>query len=363
MLTALTSTINALCQPSILFTLSSLAFFFVLFPGRQWFAKTSTIIGLELSLAVFMGLSVLHPTFRATVMKADNAPIVMMLFLMLYFLWLAIHKAVENDNRLAAGKEVESRAEAKQLVFTWPDLIFSEFICTILVWVGLLVWSILIRAPLEEPANPVETPNPSKAPWYFLGLQEMLVYYDPWLAGVVFPTLIIVGLIVIPYIDTNPKGNGYFTFADRKFAVTNFLYGFLILWVVLIVYGTFLRGPNWNFFGPYETWDVHKIVALRNVNLSEYLFREFGLNGGKLPDNILVREGAGILLTLGYLIGVPILLAKKVMPKMLEKMGQPRFYLMAFLLISMASLPIKMVLRWTINLKYIVAIPEFFFNI
>jgi hypothetical protein len=288
---------------------------------------------------------------------------VMMLFLMLYFLWLAIHMAVKNDNLIAAGKDVESKAEAKQLVFTWPDLVFSEFICTILVWVGLLVWSIVIRAPLEEPANPVETPNPSKAPWYFLGLQEMLVYYDPWLAGVVFPTLIIVGLIVIPYIDVNPKGNGYFTFADRKFAVTNFLYGFLILWVVLIVYGTFLRGPNWNFFGPYEIWDVHKIEALRNVNLSEYLFREFGLNGGKLPDNILLREGLGILLTLAYLIGVPIWLAKKAMPKMLEKLGKPRFYLMAFLLISMASLPIKMVLRWTINLKYIVAIPEFFFNI
>ena len=77
------------------------------------------------------------------------------------------------------------------------------------------------------------------------------VYFDPWLAGVVFPGLIVVGLMAIPYIDPNPKGNGYYTFLERKSAITTFLFGFLILWVVLILYGAFLRGPNWNFFGPF----------------------------------------------------------------------------------------------------------------
>src|SRR5262249_48666373 len=84
--------------------------------------------------------------------------------------------------------------------------------------------------PRARPATPANTPNPSKAPWYFLGLQEMLVYFDPWLAGVVLPSLIIVGLIAIPYIDKNPKGNGYFTFAERKAEVTIFLFGFAVLW-------------------------------------------------------------------------------------------------------------------------------------
>src|SRR5688572_18582635 len=134
MVTALTSLINTLCQPSILFFISCGALYFVLFPGRHWFAKKSTIVLLEVALAIFLGLSMLHPTFRATVMKPDNVPIVIMLFLILFFTWLAIHKAVINDNLLAAGKEVETRAEAKQVVFTWPDLVFSEFICTIVVW-------------------------------------------------------------------------------------------------------------------------------------------------------------------------------------------------------------------------------------
>ena len=75
-----------------------------------------------------------------------------------------------------------------------------------------------------------------------------------------------------PYIDKNPKGNGYYTFKERKAEITIFLFGFVVLWCSLIVLGTFLRGPNWNFFGPFEFWDIHKLAALTNVNLSEYIW-------------------------------------------------------------------------------------------
>jgi len=359
----ITDFINFLCRPAILFSLSCVAFYLVLFPFREKFAKKSALYTILISMAAFILVSMLNPTFRDVVTKPDNVPIVLMLFLLVFFCWLPLHKAVKNDQLIAEGKDVENKQEAKELVFTWPDLIFSEFICSIIVWSVLLIWAITIRAPLEEPANPVETPNPSKAPWYFLGLQEMLVYFDPWLAGVVFPTLIVVGLIVLPYIDINPKGNGYYCFKERRFAITTYLFGFLILWVVLIVLGTFLRGPNWNFYGPYEVWDLHKLEALRNVNLSEYIFRYAGINGGKLPDFWLFRELVGIILVLGYMLAGPIILGKTLMKGFLEKMGKPRFYIMVTILLLMASLPIKMVLRWTINLKYIVAIPEYFFNI
>ena len=292
--------------------------------------------------------------------KPDNVPIVGLIFLLVFFTWYSIREAVLNDRRIAAGQGPIEKAESDR-VWVWPDLVYTELISLILCSVLLIVWSIVLKAPLEQPANRSVTPNPSKAPWYFLGLQEMLVYFDPWLAGVVLPGLIIVGLIAIPYIDRNPKGNGYYTFAERKAEITLFLFGFVILWSSLIVLGTFLRGPNWNFFGPFEFWDLHKLEALVNVNLSEYIWMRLFRTG--LPAHWFVREIFGILLVLGYVFVLPVVLAKTVFRTYYEKMGGARFYVGAFLFLMMMSLPIKMLLRWIVDLKYIVAINEFFFNI
>ncbi len=189
-----------------------------------------------------------------------------MIFLVGFFFWFAMSQAYENDRRIAEGRPPIEGEDSAQKVFSWPDLVYVELICLVVVMAVMIVWSIYLKAPLEEPANPTDSPNPAKAPWYFLGLQEMLVYFDPWLAGVAFPSIIIVGLMAIPYIDTNPKGNGYFTFKERRWEITIFLTGFLVLWCMLIVLGTFLRGPNWNFFGPYEFWDINKLVPLNNIN-------------------------------------------------------------------------------------------------
>jgi len=277
-----------------------------------------------------------------------------------FFTWYSMREAVLNDSRIAAGQGPIEKAESDR-VWVWPDLVYTELISLILCSVVLILWSIFLKAPLEQPANPANTPNPSKAPWYFLGLQEMLVYFDPWLAGVVLPGLIIVGLICIPYIDKNPKGNGYFTFAERKAEITIFLFGFVILWSSLIVLGTFLRGPNWNFFGPFEFWDIHKLAALTNVNLSEYIWVR--LLRTSYPSSWFIREIFGILLVLFYVFVLPVVLARSVFKVYYEKLGGARYYVTAFLFLMMMSLPIKMLARWIFNLKYIVGIPEIFFNI
>ena len=359
--------IDVLAYPYWSFTLSLIAFYFMLRSRSLWTKRAGWVM-LAVGV-VFFVLSLLDPDFKSIVAKPDNVPIVMMAFLVGFFVWFAMHKAVENDARLAAGQPTFEATEVEDRIFTWPDLVFSEFICMVLLTVGMVIWSIVLKAPLEEPANPALAPNPSKAPWYFLGLQEMLVYFDPWLAGVVFPSLIIVGLMAIPYIDTNPKGNGYFTFKERKVEITLFLFGFLILWVLLVLLGTFLRGPNWNFFGPYEFWDLHKLEALNNVNLSEYIFVK--ALGTGLPGNMILRELPGILLVGFYVFVLPGLLASRHrilgMPiglrKYYEKMGPWRYSVFVVLLLSMFALPIKMLLRWLFDLKYIVALPEIFFNI
>ncbi len=309
---------------------------------------------------LFFALGGLDPNFRLIITKPDNVPIVGLIFLLVFFVWYSMRQAVLNDRRIARGDGPEEKAESDR-VWVWPDLVYTELISLILCSVVLIVWSILLKAPLEQPANRAVTPNPSKAPWYFLGLQEMLVYFDPWLAGVVLPGLIIVGLMAIPYIDRNEKGNGYYTFNERKVEIILFLFGFVVLWCSLIVLGTFLRGPNWNFFGPFEYWDLHKLEALTNVNLSEYFWVR--MLGQALPTNWLIRELPGLLLVLFYVGALPYILGRKLFRSYYEKLGTSRYYVAVFLFLMMMALPIKMLLRWIFNLKYIVGIPEIFFNI
>ena len=351
--------INAVADPRLFFVLA-VGLLLVIVWQRDRLASNAVGYGGLGLLALFFVFGTFDVNFRQIVTKPDNVPIVGLIFLLAFFVWYSIREGVLNDRRIAAGGGPVEKAESDR-VWVWPDLVYTELISLILCSVVLIVWSIFLKAPLEQPANPANTPNPSKAPWYFLGLQEMLVYFDPWLAGVVLPSLIIVGLICIPYIDKNPKGNGYYTFSERKAEITIFLFGFVVLWCSLIVLGTFLRGPNWNFLGPFEFWDIHKLAALTNVNLSEYVFVRLFRVG--LPAFWLVREGFGILLVLFYVFALPVILAKTWLKTYYEKLGAARYYVGTFLFLMMMSLPIKMLARWLFNLKYIVEIHEFFFNI
>jgi hypothetical protein len=305
-------------------------------------------------------ISFLDPNFYLIAAKPDNVPIGGMIFLLGIFTWIALRKAYLNDQQIAVGGTPWEKTESDEKLFVWPDLVYTELLCMILLTILMIVWSVALRAPLEEAANPTSSPNPAKAPWYFLGLQEMLVYFDPWLAGVVLPTLIIVGLMAIPYIDTNPKGSGYYSFRERKWEIAIFLYGFLVLWSFLIITGTFLRGPNWNFFGPYEYWDPNKLVPLVNIDLSEAVWvKMFHMS---LPRLWIIRELPGILLVGGYL-ALPPILAAGPFRRFYLKMGAARYYVGTFLFLIMLALPIKMVLRWLFNLKYIIHIGELFFNV
>jgi hypothetical protein len=356
---AIKGAFNALADPRYFFILAVLALV-VLVWKRDKIASNTVGYGLLGVLGLFFVFGIFDPNFKLIVTKPDNVPIVGLIFLLVFFTWYSMREAVLNDRRIARGEGPIEKAESDR-VWVWPDLVYTELISLIVFSVVLIAWSILLKAPLEQPANPANTPNPSKAPWYFLGLQEMLVYFDPWLAGVVLPGLIIVGLICIPYVDRNPRGNGYYTFAERKAEVTIFLFGFVILWVSLIVLGTFLRGPNWNFFGPFEYWDIHKLAALTNVNLSEYIWVR-GFRTG-VPANWFLREIFGIVLVLFYVFVLPVVLARGAFKAYYAKLGAARYYVSVFLFLSMMSLPAKMLARWIFNLKYIVAIPEFFFNI
>lgn len=139
------------------------------------------------------------------------------------------------------------KAEPTDKVSTWPHLMIMEFAVLLGVTALLIVLSVILQAPLLESANFNATPNPSKAPWYFLGLQELLSYFDPQIGGVTVPTIIgMVGFMAIPYVDRNPSNKP----SDRKFAI--FMYTFFIMGAAtLTILGVLFRGPGFNFTYPW----------------------------------------------------------------------------------------------------------------
>lgn len=298
--------------------------------------------------------------FWKIVSVPDNVPIVLMIFFVAFYSWLAYKQARRNDRY---GIEEAKQSDKVQV---WPYLVKVEFLVTIIVMIILTVWAININAPLEEAANPTLTPNPSKAPWYFLGLQEMLVYFDPWIAGVMLPTFIVVGLILVPYLDINPKGNGYYTFKERPFAISIYAIGFLILWVALIVLGTFMRGPGWYFFWPWEFWDTHRVVALTNVDLFEKLLNIPSKNVDGSFNLLQVLLGG--IVTITWLVVIPMYVWKKYKSTsgVLKEMGVWKFGATAALFMMMSALPIKIFLRLAFNIKYVWVFGighDLFFNI
>ena len=139
------------------------------------------------------------------------------------------------------------KADPTDKVNTWPHLMIAEFTALLAMTAFLLVLSVILQAPLLEAANFNATPNPSKAPWYFLGLQEMLSYFDPQIAGVTVPTVIgIIGFMMIPYIDRNPSTRP----SDRKLAIMLFTI-FLAGSATLTILGVLFRGPGFNFAYPW----------------------------------------------------------------------------------------------------------------
>jgi len=323
----------------------------------------------------------------------DNIPIVAMLFLVPFFTWLGVKQSLVNDRLITEleadpklAKTHHRKAEPwrpgwAREIHVWPYLVRVEFLATVIVTVILFVWSIALNAPLEEPANPNLTMNPSKAPWYFLGLQEMLVYFDPWIAGVVMPSIIMIGLMVFPYVDSNPLGNGYYTWKQRRFAIGMFGWGFL-MWILLIVIGTFIRGPGWIWFWPGQTWDHNAVVFDKNVDLHDYIAtsrigKMLGLgflsaNPWKFIFGMLVVGGFYFLGALFFHWLMTVDLKKitfrplRLFPKdefeqkLLARTSLLQYVTFQFFAISvLLAMPVKLLLRLALTIKYVWVTPWF----
>lgn len=346
----------------------------------------SSLLGMRINndvrFAFLGGTSVGQNTLlRFYVLHCVLVPLIAGILMMVHF-W-----RVRKDSFSAAPIEPN-----EEKVDVWPHLIVKEYLAAVIATVVILLWSMLQNAPLEEMANPTVTPNPSKAPWYFVGLQELLVYFDPWIAGVILPGLIIMGLTAIPYIDTNPKGTGYYSFKERPLANTLFLFG-IFLWFALIFMGYFCRGPNWAWYMPWESWLKHKPLPPPTWNFPLWaggplLALYFGL--GMIAPRLVKSDinwtkatalfaglflvaagiakmatsiGFGELSMLGIFIYTSFLLGFLFPQRHMRHLDWPRYAVtMGLVLLTMGVL-LKMGLRLGFDVKYIFSLPQFNFNI
>ena len=155
-----------------------------------------------------------------------------------------------------AGSIQDVKATPSDKVHVWPHLLVSELVASLAMTAFLLVFSAFVNAPLLALANFNQTPNPSKAPWYFLGLQELLTMFHPMVAGVTVPGVALVALGMAGYVDKNPSHKP----EDRKFAIA-MMTMFLMFWAVLVIIGSFFRGEGFNFILPWQQ-GVHEIFDL-----------------------------------------------------------------------------------------------------
>ena len=272
----------------------------------------------------------------------------------------ATEKSGKTEQATRRAARAVPTASSERFELTWPYFMYTVVICFLLTTIVLWVWSMVVLAPLEPIADPNKTPNPSKAPWYFVGLQELLVYFDPWIAGVVLPGLILGGLMAIPYIDKNTHGIGEYNYKDRKFAVWVFSLG-TVFWFLLIIIGYFFRGPSWQWYWPWESWEIHKE--------SLAVTHSWSLLGGSLFLTGYTAVGLILPVAIPYLIGSrvkPSSWIKKfcdVLQEFYEKRGATIYAIEMLLLLAMLGIPVKMVLRLVFNVKYILEIPAINLNI
>lgn len=146
-----------------------------------------------------------------------------------------------------SGSIQDVKAKPQDKVHVWPHLLIIEFVAALICTVFLLIFSWVVNAPLLELANVNQTPNPSKAPWYFLGLQELLTMFHPMVAGVTVPGIVLGIFAIAPYVDKNPSNKPN----DRRFAIALFTI-VIMMWAVLVIIGSFFRGPGFNFVFPWK---------------------------------------------------------------------------------------------------------------
>ena len=264
-----------------------------------------------------------------------------------------------SDVKLARSGYMLSNKPDYPRVSSWPHLIWIIFLCTIFLLIMIWGISFIFDAPLEEEAAWAKTPNPAKAPWYFIGLQEMLVYFDPWIAGVLLPTQILIGLMLIPFVDISPHAQGRYGWKDRKFAVSFFSFG-MFFWFALIAVGQWFRGPSWEFYWPYFDYPIggtQWVYAGHALKVTTAKLFNMPNTAGVAFIVIFFSAGMVVPLAVARLSGASKI--GQLSRDYIEKLGMIRYFIVQSHVVLTMFVLAKIALRLTIGYKYMVATPWF----
>ena len=247
------------------------------------------------------------------------------------------HSAAPAAARAANAQDGDALESGRGATVTaWPHLFFREVLAGLLFLVVLGLLAILVDAPLEDAANPLRTPSPARAPWYFAGLQELLTYFDPWVAGVMIPLLIVIGLCAIPYLDPTRSGQGVYTVRERPLAAAIFFAG-LTGWFLLIVVGGWFRGPGWAWMWPWA------------AGASSAGHAGAAHAARSLPNLV------GVPLVLAWFAGGGLWIVRRT--ARLRGFTPGRRWWFAFLLLAMAGTLVKIVAKLAFGIQYFVRFP------
>lgn len=239
--------------------------------------------------------------------------------------------------RVASDLELKNYQGIIEEVPTWPHLVAREFLAMLVVVFIARLWATLQSAPLDVIANAARTPNPLKAPWFIVGFQELALYFDPWLAELLFPALLLFGLLALPYIDPSPRGVGIYGFSHRRVAISLFLMGYL-LWLALTITGVFFRGPYWQLVAP---WSGAILLDTEDI-----------VGGWSLP------WPAGLAFLLVWYVGgfrVP----RQWAPQVYMEQHKSSYALLMVIVMTILLIPLKVILRLLTGLQYFLVTPWF----
>lgn len=254
---------------------------------------------------------------------------------------------------LVAGRRrdaVAARESAQaEMVTTWPHLLRRELIASLATLLVLAWWAIGLRLPVGASADPSITPAIAKAPWFFVGVQETLQYFDAWLAGAVLPLVMLIGLCALPYLDVNPEGSGRYTLRGRPVALA-VTCGLVLIWLLPMIVGQLLRGEHWALEPVWRPPPLElPLPPPRLLSVADRL----GLDG--LPAQLL-----GGLLCLGPFLALPLIwrpLARR--RPTVARMGRVRFVIAGALLLTALGVAFKVLLVAAFDLRYLWVNPWF----